>query len=122
MRMNKISIITNSKIKGIKEIEEDFESIINDHGAKIIPCSEETQLLISLGGDGTVLRGFRVLPSPKIPLLGLNFGKFGFLTIDCKDKENVIKNALAGNFRVSPRVYLEGFVSSSIKPEFWEEH
>ncbi|MCX7704830.1 MAG: NAD(+)/NADH kinase [bacterium] len=112
MKMHKISIISNPKIRGIKEIEKDFESIICGFGAKIVPCSQETELLISLGGDGTVLKGFRILPSLKTPLLGLNFGKFGFLTIDCKDRYDIIKNVLSDNFRVSPRVYLEGFISS----------
>ncbi|MCM8821270.1 MAG: NAD(+)/NADH kinase [Candidatus Omnitrophica bacterium] len=108
MKMNKISIIANPKINGMREIEKDFENIIVAHGAEIIPCGQETELLISLGGDGTVLKGFRVLPSMKIPLLGLNFGKFGFLTIDCRNRNEIIEDVLSGKFRISPRLYLEG--------------
>lgn len=116
--MNKISIITNPKIKGIEEIKKDFENIIIDCGARVVQCSQETEILLSLGGDGTVLKGFRILPSMKIPLLGLNFGKFGFLTIDCKNRRDIIKNILAGNFRISPRVYLEGSISGADKTMF----
>ncbi|MCM8758785.1 MAG: NAD(+)/NADH kinase [Candidatus Omnitrophica bacterium] len=116
--MKKVSIIANQKIIGIEEIRKDFESIILECGGRIVPCSQETELLICLGGDGTVLKGFRILPSLKIPLLGLNFGKFGFLTIDCKDRRDVIKNVFSGNFRVSPRVYLEGFVSANDETKF----
>lgn len=116
--MKKISIIANPKIKNIEEIKREFESIIVECGGKVVPCTEETELLISLGGDGTVLKGFRILPSTKIPLLGLNFGKFGFLTIDCKDRHDVIKNVLSGNYRISPRVYLEGFISADGKTRF----
>ncbi|MCM8764355.1 MAG: NAD(+)/NADH kinase, partial [Candidatus Omnitrophica bacterium] len=108
MKTNKISIIANWKVNGMCEIEKDIENIIIAQGAEIVPCGEQTELLISLGGDGTVLKGFRMLPSMKIPLLGLNFGKFGFMTIDCKSRNETIKDALSGKFRISPRLYLEG--------------
>ncbi|MCM8815746.1 MAG: NAD(+)/NADH kinase, partial [Candidatus Omnitrophica bacterium] len=100
--MNKVSIIANPKIKGLREIQRDLENIIAAYGIEIVPCCDETELLISLGGDGTVLKGFRMLASMKTPLLGLNFGKFGFLTIECRDRNQVIKNVVSGRFRVSP--------------------
>lgn len=109
--MNNISLISNQKVKNIQEIEQDFKKIIVSLGAQIVPCSKETELLICLGGDGTVLKGFRMLPSMKIPLLGLNFGKFGFLTIDCKEKYEVIKDAISGKLKISPRIYLEGKIN-----------
>ena len=39
-----------------------------------------TDLLISLGGDGTLLRAVRVGAPHGIPCLGVNFGNLGFLT------------------------------------------
>ncbi|MGC8805473.1 MAG: NAD(+)/NADH kinase, partial [Candidatus Ratteibacteria bacterium] len=108
MKISNVSIIENPKIQNIFGIRNNLEKIIQQIGAKIIPCSTNTEILISLGGDGTVLRGFKMLPSFDIPLLGLNFGKFGFLTIDCKDMSKVMQSVLSGNFRISPRMYLEG--------------
>jgi len=110
--MTNISIITNPKIAGMKEIKMDFERIILASGAKCVPFGKETEILISLGGDGTVLKGFRMLHSMRIPLLGLNFGRFGFLTVDCKNREEIIKNTISGNLRISPRMYLEGSISN----------
>ena len=39
-----------------------------------------TDLLISLGGDGTLLRAVRAAAPSKIPCIGINFGRLGFLT------------------------------------------
>jgi len=37
-------------------------------------------LAITLGGDGTILKTVKALPDPGIPILGVNFGRGGFLT------------------------------------------
>jgi NAD+ kinase len=42
--------------------------------------STELDLLITLGGDGTLLRGARLLNGANTPILGLNLGRVGFLT------------------------------------------
>ncbi|MCM8805243.1 MAG: NAD(+)/NADH kinase [Candidatus Omnitrophica bacterium] len=113
MKQINVSIIINPKIPDGQKIIRDFEKIICEEKAKIVPCSPDTDILITLGGDGTVLKGFRMLQSFETCLLGLNFGKFGFLTIDCKDRKKIIKDAISGNFKISPRIYLEGFINRS---------
>jgi NAD+ kinase len=42
--------------------------------------ADELDLLITLGGDGTLLRGARLLDGTTTPLLGINLGRLGFLT------------------------------------------
>jgi NAD+ kinase len=49
------------------------------HGLPVMQPSQ-VDLLITLGGDGTLLRGAHLLDSNDTPLLGINLGRLGFLT------------------------------------------
>ena len=44
------------------------------------PHLDETDLIITVGGDGTILRAVRVAVAHDIPLLGVNLGRLGFMT------------------------------------------
>lgn len=62
--------------------------------------------VISLGGDGTILRNMSKMPDP-IPILGINMGTLGFLAdIDPEDAIESIENAIAG-FMYDERPRLE---------------
>jgi NAD+ kinase len=61
------------------------EMLVEDQLAEHIPgCSvfhpDELDVLITLGGDGTLLRGARMVAGLRVPLLGVNLGRLGFLT------------------------------------------
>jgi NAD+ kinase len=60
-----------------------------------------------LGGDGTVLRAARLLGPRGIPLLGVNVGRFGFLTeTTAAEFEAVLTDVLDGRARAEPRMML----------------
>src|SRR5659263_82990 len=48
----------------------------------VVPLLEEVQVdfCVALGGDGTILRAFRRFPEMQTPVLGVNFGRVGFLS------------------------------------------
>jgi len=56
------------------------------HEAVVINCAQEAstglrpELIIALGGDGTLLRAFHLFEHALAPLLGINFGRLGFLS------------------------------------------
>ena len=57
-------------------------------------------LLISLGGDGTMLRALRLSQPTGVPVLGVNLGRLGFLAeIDVPDLANALAEIDAGNSR-----------------------
>ena len=42
--------------------------------------SDDTDFLLVFGGDGTMLRACSLIMGKKVPILGINFGRLGFLT------------------------------------------
>ncbi len=73
------------------------------------PDIEGADLVISLGGDGTLLRAARIVGYQEIPILGLSYGHLGFLTAaspDDTDILSVVSDALAGELHVSRRATL----------------
>jgi NAD+ kinase len=67
-----------------------------------------TRLLVTLGGDGTLLSGGRQAATHGVPLLGINLGRLGFLT-ECEidDLAQSLRRFLAGHYRVDGRTLLE---------------
>ncbi|HEX8317527.1 NAD(+)/NADH kinase [Longimicrobium sp.] len=64
-------------------------------------------LLLTLGGDGTLLRGARMVAREGIPVLGVNLGHLGFLTSAPRDEmEAGLSRWLAGEFSIDERLVL----------------
>ena len=64
-------------------------------------------LLVTFGGDGTLLRGARLLDGQQVPILGVNFGRVGFLTSVARDGvAAALTSFAAGKHRLSPRAAL----------------
>ncbi|MCL4116291.1 UNVERIFIED_CONTAM: hypothetical protein GTU68_026036 [Idotea baltica] len=64
-------------------------------------------LLISIGGDGTILRAITYVKDLGIPIVGINTGRLGFLaTIQTDDIEKAFTNILNGNYNISERSLL----------------
>jgi NAD+ kinase len=105
--IKRAAIFGNPKVKGLAEIEASVSAILEKEAVRMVSFSENPELVITLGGDGTVLRAFGLLPTLAPSLLGLNFGKFGFLTSDCMELERVLVDACREELQVSPRIYLE---------------
>jgi len=58
-------------------------------------------LMLVLGGDGTMLRGLRRLVGTDVPVIGVNFGRVGFLTAIAEDELAVrLPQVFAGEYRV----------------------
>ena len=64
-------------------------------------------LLISIGGDGTILRAITYVSDLSIPIIGINTGRLGFLaTIQNNQIESAIDNIFEGNYKISERSLL----------------
>lgn len=72
---------------------------------------KSVDLLIALGGDGTILTLARMMRERKIPILGVNLGGLGFLTeVKLKDLDRALEELVAGRYRVEKRMTLEARV------------
>src|SRR2546430_3336862 len=70
--------------------------------------AEESQLLLVLGGDGTLLAAARVAAPLGIPILPINMGSLGFLTsFKIEEMYPALEQVLAGRFSCSERVMLD---------------
>lgn len=64
-------------------------------------------LLISIGGDGTILRAITFVKDLNIPIVGINTGRLGFLaTIQTNVINHAIAEVLKGNYKISERSLL----------------
>lgn len=68
-------------------------------------------LLITFGGDGTLLRGARLLAGREVPIMGVNLGRVGFLTTATPDTLDAALEAVArGAYELEPRQVLESTI------------
>jgi NAD+ kinase len=78
------------------------------HGLTREQVAEQSQLLLVLGGDGTLLAAARVAAPLGIPILPINMGALGFLTsFKIDEMYPALEEVLAGHFSCSERVMLE---------------
>lgn len=68
----------------------------------------KADLIISLGGDGTLLNIAPLVERPEVPILGVNMGGLGFITEVAVDElESVLTKTLEGEYAVEKRMTLE---------------
>ena len=73
-------------------------------------CSE-AQVVLVIGGDGTMLRAARTVYKKEIPILGINQGYLGFLTeVEVEHLEPALEQLLHGNYQVERRMMLNAMV------------
>ena len=73
----------------------------------VLPNEElinNVDVVVALGGDGTMLRAGRVLGLSGVPLLGVNLGSLGYLTdVPLDELSEAVEQLLAGNFHIDNR-------------------
>ncbi|MGZ0015243.1 NAD kinase [Yeosuana sp. AK3] len=97
-------------------IESEFYKLIDDSDPNKIhyllnkqfdTLNTSFDLLISIGGDGTILRAITFVKDLGIPIIGINTGRLGFLaTIQVNDIERAIQNIIDGKYKISERSLL----------------
>lgn len=98
------------KAHGVEaRLDEEAAVYLNRAGVPRAEVPDGTQLVIVLGGDGTLLSAARAVAGREIPLFPVNLGGLGFLTAITLDQlYPELERALKGEQRVVPRRMLHG--------------
>lgn len=100
-----------SCLKGKADIYMSDDCLLpEEFGVKYVPYSKLWQvsdIVLVIGGDGTLLRVASNCASNGIPALGINLGKVGFLTeVEPDEMQNAIDSVISGNYKVEKRMLL----------------
>ncbi len=92
-------------------LEANTARIIGNTDLPVFECGKldaPLDLVIVVGGDGSMLSAARSLVNHNVPLLGVNRGRLGFLTdIHPQEMEEQVRRVLSGEFILSSRFLLE---------------
>jgi NAD+ kinase len=99
-------------------LESGLDELIEN--ADVVEAPDDIDLLVTLGGDGTMLRGARFLGGRQVPILGINLGRLGFLTCcGVDDLHGAIARFVANEHRTEPRMALETFTQQGAGQPPW---
>jgi NAD+ kinase len=119
--MNKIGILYHPMNDAARDMAEEVRAFLDKRGIAAWLCSaweaEEakpqvngTDLLLSIGGDGTILRVAQITAGAKtpVPITGINMGKLGFMTeLSAKEAKEKLPALLEGKGWLDERAMLE---------------
>jgi NAD+ kinase len=90
-------------------IADEVPGLASTPGANV----RDAELIITIGGDGTLLRGVRLALPLDVPILGVNTGRLGFLTEveTTPDGMERVRRVLRGDFAVEERLALQASVN-----------
>ncbi len=88
------------------EFESEFQGFKINFGAtsKVI---ENCDAILSLGGDGTIIRAAKMAIKYKKPIFGVNLGRLGFLASFEPDQTQVLEQMIKGEYNIDKRMVLE---------------
>ncbi len=94
-------------------VADDDSDILGDSDL-VVPTAElanGADLVISLGGDGTMLRAVALAAPDDVPVLGVNLGQLGYLTqVEPSGVRMALKRFLAGSYSIEERMRLDARV------------
>ena len=80
---------------------------------------KRSDLMVSLGGDGTMLRAMRLADGQRAPVLGVNLGKLGFLAeVDVPELPGALSAIDDNEFTVEPRLALDAIIGDEVVTAF----
>ena len=96
-------------------LEPELASVVPGQAVSTL-TGAQIDVLISLGGDGTLLRGARLACERGVPVLGVNLGHVGFLaSADQDTATEMLRRVVRGEFTVESRLALKIHIGDSVQ-------
>ena len=90
----------------VHELEQGWDSLEDD--PEVAALAAHSELVVVLGGDGSILRGAEVSRGAGIPLLGINLGRVGFLAeAEREQTSQVVERIVDRDYTIEERMTLE---------------
>jgi NAD+ kinase len=123
--MKKVGIIFNPMVEAAKALAVELKRFLDGKGVANWGCSSweltgtppdisGTDLVLSVGGDGTILRAAQAVVTTSTPIVGINLGKLGFMTeLAAGEALNRLPEILRGEGWLDERAMLEAQFSGT---------
>jgi NAD+ kinase len=100
---------------GADDALERLSAVAERHGVELVD-GDDADIAIVLGGDGTMLRALARFLGTGVPVIGVNYGRVGFLTaISAEELETGIERVFRGEYRTVELSTLEAIVDGTTK-------
>lgn len=114
-RVKRAAVILHGRPEALGSGLARLESVAKQEGVELIVVATDAQappdgvdVAIVLGGDGTILRALQRFLDTGVPVIGVNFGRVGFLSAIPRDElERGVARVLAGEFEIVELATLE---------------
>ena len=124
----RLGLVGQTSHPGLKPVMARLKPVFQEHGVEVVfqerlrpgdPLGAEMEntleegidLLVTLGGDGTLLWGARLVAELGVPVLGINLGHMGFLTsVTLDGMEDALEKLFLGDYVLDSRSTLEAVV------------
>ena len=101
------AVVAHGRID-VEDAVDRVRAVAERAGVELVDEPEGAQLTVAVGGDGTILRTLARLLGTGIPVIGVNFGRVGFLASIAPDRlEDDLARVFAGEYRTIEQPTLE---------------
>ena len=119
MAVKRVGILYHPMIEAANALASELEGFLGNHGVSVWLSSawegeknktqvEGTDLVLSIGGDGTILRAAQAVIPGVTPVIGINLGRLGFMTeLSAREALDVLPRLLAGKGWIDERAVVE---------------